>query len=190
MLLNKRSIHSIVFCRNNKKTFKTGSSIQVGQKLIFNYYPYSRSQRADYGYFLIGKNAKLTVKDRAVFRFGCKLFIYDNAHVQIGSNLFVNYGTNILIRDILTIGDNCVIASGVMIRDSDAHAINESNFHSPITIGNHVWIGSNAIILKGVTIGDGAVIAAGSIVTKDVPPKTVVAGNPAKIIKENVEWSL
>ncbi len=53
----------------------------------------------------------------------------------------------------------------------------------PVTIGKNVWIGDHATILPGVTIGDGAVVAAGAVVTKDVPPRTVVAGVPAKIIR-------
>ena len=59
---------------------------------------------------------------------------------------------------------------------------------NPIKIGNKVWICAKAIILKGVSIGDGAIIAAGSTVTKDVPPYTCVAGNLARVIKENVKW--
>jgi len=51
-----------------------------------------------------------------------------------------------------------------------------------------VWIGTRVTILSGVTVGEGAVIAAGSVVTKDVPPYTVVGGNPAKVLKENIEW--
>lgn len=158
--------------------------------MIFNHYPYSKNQQAGFGYFFVGYNSKLSVKDTASFRFECKLFICDYGKVQIGSNLFVNFCTNILIRDTLIIGDDVVISSNVLIRDNDAHQINGTINHSPITIWNHVWIGSNAIILKGVTIGDGAIIAAGSIVTKDVPSNTLVGGNPAKIIKENVKWSL
>lgn len=69
------------------------------------------------------------------------------------------------------------------------HSINGKNPVAPISIGNHVWIGTNAIILKGVDIGDGAVVAAGAVVTRSVPPRCIVAGNPAKIVKENVEWS-
>lgn len=158
--------------------------------MIFNHYPYSKNQQAEFGYFFVGNNSKLSAKDTASFRFGCKLFIYDFGEVQIGSNLFVNFCTNILIRDTLIIGDDVVISSNVLIRDNDAHQINGTINHSPITIGNHVWIGSNTIILKGVKIGDGAIIAAGSIVTKNVPPNALVSGNPAKIIKENIEWSL
>lgn len=59
---------------------------------------------------------------------------------------------------------------------------------APINIGNHVWIGLRAIILKGVTIGDGAVIAAGAVVTNNVPANSVVAGVPARVMSENVNW--
>ena len=58
----------------------------------------------------------------------------------------------------------------------------------PVYIGKKVWIGVGAIILKGVTIGDGAIIGAGSVVTKDIPAGCLAIGNPAKVIKENVEW--
>lgn len=58
-----------------------------------------------------------------------------------------------------------------------------------IIIGNHVWITANAIIQKGVTISDGAVIATCSVVTKDVPANCIAAGMPAKVVKENIEWT-
>ena len=57
-----------------------------------------------------------------------------------------------------------------------------------IEIGNKVWIATGAMILPGVKIGDGAIVAAGAVVTKDVPERCMVAGIPAKVIKENVEW--
>jgi len=71
--------------------------------------------------------------------------------------------------------------------DSDFHDTNDLNnegMSAPIIIGNNVWIATRAMILKGVTIGDGAVVAAGAVVTKDVKPFTVVAGVPAKLIKQ------
>ena len=54
---------------------------------------------------------------------------------------------------------------------------------APVRIGDKAWIGFNAIILKGVTVGEGAIVAAGAVVTKDVPPYTIVAGNPARVIR-------
>ena len=77
--------------------------------------------------------------------------------------------------------------------DFDAHLITYADgttnrVTAPITIGNSVWIGAGATILKGVTIGDNAIIGAGAVVTKDVKANTIVAGNPAKTIKENIHW--
>lgn len=90
----------------------------------------------------------------------------------------------------IEIGYGVAIAGNVVIRDSDNHCIlDQSHIMSqPIKIGNHVWIGMNAIILKGVVIGDRAIIAAGSVVTRHVPEKSLVAGVSAKVIKRNVEW--
>jgi acetyltransferase-like isoleucine patch superfamily enzyme len=59
---------------------------------------------------------------------------------------------------------------------------------APVRIGDGVWVGSGATILAGVTVGDGAVIAAASVVTKDVPPGVLVAGNPARVIRRDVTW--
>ena len=80
-----------------------------------------------------------------------------------------------------------------MIMDFDAHDIyysdgTKNNITKPITIENHVWIGAGATILKGVTLGEGCVVGAGSVVTKDVAPHTIVAGNPAKVIKRDINW--
>ena len=88
----------------------------------------------------------------------------------------------------VTIGNGTLISWDCCIMDRDYHAIREKEVMKSIHIGNRVWIGCKAIIFKGVTIGDGAVVAAGAVVTKDVPANSDVAGNPAKVIKENINW--
>ncbi|WP_326977880.1 DapH/DapD/GlmU-related protein [Bacillus inaquosorum] len=70
--------------------------------------------------------------------------------------------------------------AGHSIEPKDRH---KSGYGIPIIIGDNVWIGGSCVILAGVTIGDNSVIAAGSVVTKDVPPNSVVAGNPGKVLK-------
>jgi maltose O-acetyltransferase len=98
----------------------------------------------------------------------------------------INSGSIIRAAQAVTIGDDARIGSNVSISDTDGHEVvpGEGMKVAPITIGNDVWIGRAAIILPGVMIGDGAVVGAGAIVTKDVPPRTVVVGNPARPVKE------
>ena len=72
------------------------------------------------------------------------------------------------------------MADGVRIMDNSWHLLDSG--------GGKIWIATNAIILPGVTVGDGAIVAAGAVVTRDVPEKCMVAGVPANVIKENVEW--
>jgi len=105
--------------------------------------------------------------------------------VVIGRNSFINRDCTLDLRCGLKIGDNVSISPEVMILGL-SHDYNDPAWTlldaGPVTIEDHVWIGSRAMILPGVTLGRGAVVAAGSIVTKDVAPMTVVAGNPAKPI--------
>ena len=139
--------------------------------------------------FMMDDNSTLIIhKDFSILS-SFKIFINKNATLELGSG-FINTGANITCFEKIKIGDNVAIAPNVTIRDSDGHKLNVPGHKicEPVEIGNHVWIGMNATILKGVTIGDSAIIAAGAVVTKDVAPKTLVGGVPAKVIKENVEW--
>ena len=91
----------------------------------------------------------------------------------------------------VTIGNHVNLAQGITVTALN-HNFAEKGLRideqgvstNPVTIGNDIWIGANAVILPGVTIGDHSVVAAGAVVTKDIPPHTLVAGVPAKIIKE------
>ncbi|MGG3042619.1 acyltransferase [Bacillus anthracis] len=125
---------------------------------------------------------------------GVRTIVGPNAKLSIGTNSFISSNSLIICKESIIIGDNCAISWDVQIMDTDFHSFvvdGESNIPTkPIKIGSDVWIGSRVTILKGVTIGDGAVIGAGSVVTKDVPSKAVVAGNPARIVKENIDWKI
>lgn len=112
-----------------------------------------------------------------------------SSNIKIGHNVGIS-GATISGKDI-TIGNNVLIGSGVLITDSDAHPIHPKLREfgkyiktKPIKIEDDVFIGARSIILKGVTIGQGSVIGAGSVVVKDIPPMSIASGNPAKIISE------
>ncbi|MCR5636984.1 MAG: acyltransferase [Clostridiales bacterium] len=118
---------------------------------------------------------------------GCRISVGKDATLVMGSG-YISMNCEIRCKEFIQIGERVAIAPDVVIRDNDAHQIVGSAVSEPIKIGNHVWIGARAMILKGVTIGDNAVIAAGSVVTHDVPPNCLVAGVPAIIKKEKIEW--
>lgn len=152
--------------------------------------PWAHGQKS-YATFKIEDYATLEVKNGFRFRSGNYVSIEKNARLVLGSGS-INRNCNLSCFKYVSIGENVHISENVVIRDSDNHSVLYDGYvqAAPIIIGNNVWIGLNSTILKGVTIGDGAVIAAGSVVTKDVPPKALVAGVPARVIKEEVEWKV
>jgi acetyltransferase-like isoleucine patch superfamily enzyme len=143
---------------------------------------------------VIGKNLKLISKfEKNSIGVPQPVFLNaggKNSKIIIGNNVGIS-GSTIAAGKLITIGDDVLIGSGCLIMDGDAHNIepelrhkplNEANFKA-VTIENNVFIGARSVILKGVTIGEGSVIGTNSVVTKNIPPFVIAAGNPAKVIK-------
>ena len=118
-----------------------------------------------------------------------------NNSIEIGKGTtfggvrMVNVGEN----NTIAIGEHCLFSDHIEIWASDTHSIyNEKNeklnIEKPVIIGSNVWVGSRVIILKGIEIGEGAIIGMGTVVTKNVPSKTISVGSPNKVIKENIRW--
>jgi acetyltransferase-like isoleucine patch superfamily enzyme len=107
-------------------------------------------------------------------------------NISIGENVFVNHACTFMDRGGITLEDGVLIGPKVNLVTTN-HPLNPAErrgtISHPIVIRRNVWIGAGATILAGVTIGENSVVAAGAVVTKDVPPNTVVGGVPAKIIK-------
>ena len=113
--------------------------------------------------------------------YGCNIFL--------GEDCFINFNCTILDEAKVTIGNNAFLGPNVSIYTA-CHPLEVDRrnrfieWAEPVTIGDNVWIGGDVTILPGVSIGNNTVIGAGSVVTKSFPSNVVIAGNPAKIIKE------
>lgn len=110
-------------------------------------------------------------------------------NIHVGENFYANFDCVFLDVCEIRIGANCFIAPGVHIYTA-THPLNPierisgAEYGKPVSIGDNVWIGGRAVINPGVNIGNSVVIASGAVVTKDVPDNVVIAGNPAKVIKQ------
>jgi acetyltransferase-like isoleucine patch superfamily enzyme len=109
--------------------------------------------------------------------------------LEIGERSLVNFGCSLVATELVRIGPRCQIGPYTMMLDNDFHRVEperrlERPPSKPIVVGENVWIGARVILMAGVTVGDDSCIGAGSVVTADVPPRTLVAGVPARVIRE------
>lgn len=131
------------------------------------------------------------------------LYSSEEGKITIGDNFYMGYDSFIGAIESISIGGNVIIASNVRIFDNNNHPTEpekrlemscadhycdlwkwKQSEHRPVVIMDNVWVGEYSAILKGVTIGRGSIVASHSVVTKDVPPFVIVAGNPAKVVKK------
>ena len=183
----------------NEKIRKCSEQITIGEKSYF----YSEATVEN----ILGDKSKINIGKGTHIRGELTLYGYGKELI-IGNNSYIGKWTVIRAGSRIEIGNNVLVSHSVSIIDTDSHEIDcyeraegfyniINNGHpkvagnistAPIIIQDYVWISCGVVILKGVTIGKGAIIGANSVVTKDVEPWTVVAGNPAKIIKYLPEY--
>jgi acetyltransferase-like isoleucine patch superfamily enzyme len=109
-----------------------------------------------------------------------------DGRLEIGDDVFINYGSSIVASSHVRIGNGCLIGTHVMVMDCDFHRVEDKSWDTagePIVIEDRVWLGNRSMVLKGVRVGHDAVVAAGSVVTHDVEPRTLVAGVPARLVR-------
>ncbi len=117
-----------------------------------------------------------------------ELVTMEEGTLEVGEQTLLNYGSSIAAAEHIRIGARCLIGTHAIIMDNDFHRIEperrlERPKSRPIIIGDNVWVGARVIVLGGVTIGDDCCIGAGSVVTEDIPPRTLAAGVPARVIR-------
>ena len=111
-----------------------------------------------------------------------KCYLQQLDKITIGNHCIIGFCCRLAGRGTLTIGNNVNVSSYVILETGSHDLVTFESVYKPIVIGDNAWICTRAIVLEGVTIGEGAVVGAGSVVTKDVPPYSIVGGVPAKII--------
>ncbi len=194
-----RQIPSVWYCLVSGIKYQRGWQVTGAIRIIKRSWLNTLLTNRSSGRLVIGNNfcCLNKIKSNAIGLIQpCVFNVLDpGSSIVIGDNVGIS-GSTICASKNVTIGNNVIIGSGCLIMDTDAHPLgwrdrrncsNDAVLSSPVTIGDDVFIGARSIILKGVTIGDRSVIGAGSVVSKNVPADSIVAGNPAVIIKKNVE---
>jgi acetyltransferase-like isoleucine patch superfamily enzyme len=158
---------------------------RAGKRLRIERIPYVRGT----GQIVLGDDIYISGKIGIAFNSSLGL----GPELRIGSHTFVGHQCSFNLARGIQIGDHCFLAGGTKFHDNDGHPLDVTERREgrpvrvedvlPIVVGDDVWIGADCKILKGVRIGSGAVVGTGSVVTQDVPAGSIVAGNPARLIR-------
>lgn len=195
--MNVKSIIKQFLSKRNTRVLKQRVTLQGKQ---YDKYLFSQDSSVS---LIDGSTNKDIVLGDKVWMWG-RLASQSGGKIILGNYSKIGHGTSICAVESIKIGDYTAIADNVHIMDNNNHPVNpdyrkfmringdeESRLwkhsdHKAIIIGENCWIGRNVSILKGVTIGDNSVIAANSVVTKSIPANCIAAGNPAKVVKTDI----
>lgn len=189
-------IYNYLLTLRKKRFFKKNTTININKVKIFH---------TANAFLRWGSTPNdIVIDDNSIIRGTLQSTAHGKIH--IGKYSEININSHIRCAEKIVIGDYCCIAGNTIISDNNNHPVNPADRmvmcltpsgsderswkhsdHKPIIIGNKVWIGEYCRICKGVTIGDGSIVAANAVVTKNVPPNCIVAGNPAKIVKTDID---
>jgi acetyltransferase-like isoleucine patch superfamily enzyme len=140
------------------------------------------------------RSSEIHIGENVLFGYGVRVSMGGSGTLTIGDNSYLGDRAHILCNRQVAIGRNCAISWEVLIMDYPGYETGYDDEEpiiraAPVIVEDDVWIGCRSIVIKGVRIGTGAIVSAGSLVVKDVPPHTLVGGNPARILRENAVWS-
>ena len=174
----KKRTNFVVRLYGNNNTIEIGNNCRLINSLIL----------------ISGDNNHLILDDVAKLDGPIVIRLEGNSSLKIGTNSGIR-GVKFYIKDgTLSIRKNCMFSYGITIRNNDSHKVLDingkiTNVPGDIIIKDHVWICQDVSIIKGVEIGENSIIGFGSVVTKGCPPNSVLAGNPAKVVKNNINWA-
>jgi len=174
-----------------KKSFVRGGGIFGDNNVLL-----SESILGDVKVRCFGDGHILSIGKDVVFKSGQIKFENSKCQLKIGPQTTIEEAQFFIAEDgmSITIGTDCMLSGRIRVYTTDGHSIIDANTGKRINpakkvvIGNHVWIGSDVKILKGVEIGSNSIIASGAVVTGKIPPNSIAAGCPAKVVKQGVTW--
>jgi acetyltransferase-like isoleucine patch superfamily enzyme len=190
LYLSLRFGSKIIIMRGTRLRLDRGARIRVprGCRLVIGNHVAGAPASLD-----MRRNARLTVhgQGRVTISCGARILIMKDALLEVGSETTIHYNATITCVDHISIAPFCAISWNVNILDGNMHELIVDGVprprSRPVTLGSYAWIGCGATIL-GASIGSGAVVGAGSVVASDIPARTVVAGNPARVIGKDAAW--
>ncbi len=168
---NGRAVLSAAWCLRNATSVGRRARVWGHPKVV------------NRGRLLIGDRARLVSTIATL-----EISVGTDGILEIGNNVFINYGCSIAATQRVHIGSDCAIGTYCIMMDNDFHRLEpERRFElpesAPIVLQDNVWLGARVIVLRGVTIGAGSAIGAGSVVTHDIPARSLAAGIPARVIR-------
>jgi acetyltransferase-like isoleucine patch superfamily enzyme len=138
------------------------------------------------------RDGRLEVGEHVLLEPGVWLTASARGRIRIGAGSFLNLGVMVAAEELVEIGPHCMLANGCFVSDAE-HRYDDPDVpvpwqgfttRGPTRLGANVWCGANVVITGGVTVGERCVIGANSVVTRDLPPRTVAAGAPARVLRE------
>jgi acetyltransferase-like isoleucine patch superfamily enzyme len=175
--------------------YDKGATVLGVVRFLFNAHKFSSKDLIVIGQntFISNGGGKLIAERGVRIARECVFFVGEKGLLSIGTRTVIGPYTRVMAATEVRIGARCLISWNCSIFDSIGHRMwlegqEESEIEAPITIGDDVWIGPYSIIMKGVTIGNNSIIGAGSVIRRDVPPDTLVYGNPARPVGKVDRW--
>jgi len=138
------------------------------------------------------REGRLEIGEHTLLEPGVWLTSPAPGRIEIGAGTFLNLGVMVAALELVAIGDHCMLANGCLVTDADhrfddlGRPVTWQGFRSrgPTRLADNVWCGANVVVTSGVTVGERCVIGANSVVTRDLPPRSIAAGAPARVIGE------
>ena len=181
----KMSSFSLIEKFRNKIRISSDSNIELGKnlKIVGSHIT------------IKGTNNSLIIEDSSIIRNSSLEIVGENCKIHIKSGCMIGDNSYLVVKESnvnLILGKECGLSRNVKIMTSDGHPIYQKgkriNPAKDVVLEDNVWVADNVTILKGVHIGANSVLGIDSVITKSVPKNSIAAGNPAKVVKENITW--